>query len=134
MLNPSLPLLLAKTIGIFFLCWWVGATFFRGKRLENEVVRWAIQLAVGSAVFNLTSIWVSLLGAQGKYGLIFVSLILGWGVFSEFKKKKPKKPAVQPSRLSLFLVISFIGVISYLLPFVIKGTSGYYARGGGDHN
>jgi len=78
-----------------------------------------------------------LLGIQGRAGLLIVALLLIVKLVVvlrtnpgslQFTKQKAKK-IITP-----IILLCSLSSVNYFAPFVVEGTSGYYARGGGDHS
>ncbi|MCI0625352.1 MAG: hypothetical protein L0387_27525 [Acidobacteria bacterium] len=132
--TPSLFLLLSKTALIFLLCWFTGWSVCSRAAFQNPLSHWTITLGVGAALLNLAVIWASTLGGTGRLGMLVLALLLV--VRLTWRRKAQNEPpwCAEKKTFVGFILVSILAVSGYLLPFLLKATSGFYSRGGGDHN
>lgn len=136
MFEPSLVLLFLKTVLIFFLSALAGWSVIYKLFVKTTWMNWVIFTVTGASLLNLVCIWALLLGFPMWTGLAFVGLLLLVKFIVSFRvdfklfclTKQKAKQVLAP-----ILLLCSLNSISYFLPFVIEGTSGYYSRGGVDH-
>tara|TARA_Y100000588_G_C14260478_1_gene927398 strand:+ start:365 stop:2692 length:2328 start_codon:yes stop_codon:yes gene_type:complete len=136
MFEPSLGLLILKTIFIFVvstLCGWSIVY----KRPTNIIwVNWVVFAVIGTTLLYLASLWSMLIGLPGLPGFLFVACLVVVKLVFVLRKKPEILSFTQQNLKSLLVPIIFLSSLSsinYLMPFVTEGTSGFYSRGGGDH-
>ena len=136
MFDPSLGLLLIKTVLIFAVSTLCGWSIVYKRSTSIAWVNWVIFAAVGNALLYLASLWSMLLGAPGWPGFVFVACLVVVKLMIVLQKKTESLSFTQQKLKTLLIpiiLLSFLSSINYLLPFVAETTSGFYSRGGGDH-
>ena len=137
MFEPSLVLLIFKTILIFCFSALTGWSVNYRLLVKTMWVNWVVFTVLGASLLNLVCLWAVLLGFPGWTGLsvvvllVVVKLIVLLRVNSyvfRFTKQRAKQV------LSPIILLCSLSTVNYFVPFVIEGTSGYYSRGGGDHS
>ena len=136
MFEPSLGLLILKTVFIFIVSTISGWSIVYKRPASIAWVNWVIFAVIGTALLYLASLWSMLLGVPGLPGFVFVSCLVVVKLLIvlckepeslSFTRKKLK------SLLAPIILLSSLSSVNYLLPFVVENTSGFYSRGGGDH-
>jgi len=136
MFDPSLGLLILKTILIFIVTTISGWSIVYKRPTPIAWVNWVIFSVVGSALLYLASLWSMLLGAPGLFGFIFVCCLVVVKLVVVLRREAESLRFTQQKLKNILgpiILFSFLSSINYLVPFVVEGTSGFYSRGGGDH-
>jgi hypothetical protein len=137
MVEPSLILLLVKTIAVFCLSTLAGWSLCYRALSNVPWVNWVIFTVVGVVWLNFVCIWAILLGFPGWTGLPLVALIFVIKLIVVFRRD-PDVFSFFKKRAKEFLIpivlLCSLSSVNYLAPLVVEGTSGYYSRGGGDHS
>lgn len=139
MTQPSLPLLILKIVLIFGVSWLAGWSLFYGKKYIRSLTSWYLTTVVGIAFLNLAPAIVSILGGNGKIGfalvlLLILSKLILSGNKTQWRLKFPKLSSPEKRSFICIFLLTALSSASYIAPFIVKGTSGFYSRGGGDHS
>jgi hypothetical protein len=137
MFDPSLILLILKTVAVFVLCTLTGWSVVYRSISNIAWANWVVFAVVGAALLNLVCIWGMLLGFPGWTGLLVVAFLLGIKIFVVLRRDPTALHFTKQKAKEIFtpiILFCSLSSVNYLAPFVIEGTSGYYARGGGDHS
>lgn len=134
-LNPSLFLLLSKYFLIFIISSITGWSFLGKNPTESKTQRLFLYTITGSSVLLVSFILASVIGLPAIYGLAVPCLSLVGRIIFEIKNKD-SEGFISFQKKEILLTILFIVVagMNYLGPMIVKNTSGFYSRGGGDHS
>ncbi|MHB1220387.1 MAG: hypothetical protein ACYC0J_00105 [Gammaproteobacteria bacterium] len=137
MYEPSLVLLILKTLAVFCVSLAVGWSINYKRFTDIAIVNWTLYTILGGAFLNFICLWAILFGHPGWIGLIPTGILflikLGISVYHRTISINLTRSYVKQVILPICL-LSMISTLNYFVPFIAEGTSGYYARGGGDHS
>lgn len=134
-LEPSLLLLLCKIIVIFIITFFMGGTLFFIKiNRTKPLLAFPLYCLVGAVFLNVSCIWSAMLGYPAGYGVYLPLIVLSIRVIFVLSRKGDNFFYINKKNLITIALLSSIACVSYILPFAIKNTSGFYSRGGGDHS
>jgi len=129
-LNPSIFLLFLKICGIFIFCWCAGALVLGDIFEDQDILKPLLYMIIGAVVINLSMATAIIIHLPGSAGLIGLGALLFVRIKDLLHKlKNTKKLPTNP-----FIWASILMIFNYTAPFWSQGTSGLYARGGGDHS
>lgn len=138
-LEPSIPLLIIKTILAFVICWaagWAIRTRSFDELFDNVVAAWIVTLTLGAAFLGVSTYTGVLLNLTGVESLAFPAMAFVVRLCLALRRTGLANlviPAPDDRKAHLvFILLSALAAASYLAPFIATGTSGFYARGGGD--
>lgn len=137
MFDPSLVLLIFKTIAIFLISLATGWSLHYKRFTDLLITNWVLNTVLGAAFLCFTSLWAVLLGYNGAYGLIPVAILfllkVSISIYRGIKYIDIDKAHIK-SVFAAVCLLSAISSLNYFAPFLVENTSGYYSRGGGDHS
>ena len=132
MFEPSLGLLLLKTILIFVVSTICGWSIVYKRPTRIAWVNWVIFAVIGTALLYLTSLWSMLLGVPGLPGFVFVSCLVVVKLLIVLCKEPESLSFTRQKLKSLLapiILLSSLSSVNYLVPFVVENTSGFYSGG-----
>ncbi len=134
-LNPSLFLLISKYFLIFIISSITGWSFLGKNPTDEKTQRLFLYTITGSSVLLVSFILASVMGLPALYGLVIPSLSLLVRFFLEIKNKNPESFILfDKKEVGLIFLFILVAGMNYLGPMLVKNTSGFYSRGGGDHS
>ncbi|MBN4072041.1 hypothetical protein JYT83_01335 [bacterium AH-315-F18] len=134
-LEPGLLVLLAKTAWCHGLTAFIGGSFFpRAGEDDHPWVRWPLQMLLGAAVLLVVVVNLIWWGAAGGWVVAVLPLALLVRGFHRLRAHRHPKPrSADGGGLLKFILITFMICLLALFPFLVRGTSGFCAISGGDH-
>lgn len=133
--NPSIYLLILKFFSVTIISLLTGWSLVYKKKLETRSFCIFLFMITGSSLLLVSMILASIIGLPAIYGLIVpaISLIIRISLILKNNNTTIANP-IEKRELILLIIFIIISGINYFAPMIVKNTSGFYSRGGGDHS